>query len=323
MAREIDELDEDDDTDFDPEEETGIIGTAQIVSLPSPTAKVTNIPGRKRLQHLSPIDTENPGPPPKSPLPLSPLMITPAAPKVPFSLTPPPLQSRFRRRSPVDVPQRVEAYESSEGEQTDEQATASETPAEETLVEVPNGVAFPIEQPPPDVNEEVDSDRVSLRSNKSAKSTKSQRGERRVDMVSAARRRSLRRTEGSLRLPWRVNTTHLEHPPVPDIPQEFSPATARPPSNDSHEPIVFQQPRHPRSTLDDIEIVPREPAELRVGTTTTDDMYIMPLRDNEMKPGQKKMARRSADNIFATGAGLMGIPRTGNGPLVSSPIYSL
>ncbi|KIY67204.1 hypothetical protein CYLTODRAFT_444190 [Cylindrobasidium torrendii FP15055 ss-10] len=317
LAREIDELEEDDDTDFDPEEETGIIGTAQIVSLPSPTAQVTNIPGRQRLQHLSHIDTENPGPPPQSPLPLSPLMISPAAPKMPFSLTPPPLQSRFRRRNPVDVPQPIEACESSEGEEADEQAIASEIPAAEALVGEPDVVAFPVEQPQSNVGEEAESDRVSLRSNKSAKSTKSQRGERRVDMVSAARRRSLRRTEGSLRLPWRVNTAHIEHPPVPDIPQEFSPATARPPSNDSHEPIVFQQPRHPRSTLDDIEIVPREPAELREGNTTTDDMYIMPLRDNEMKPGQKKMARRSADNIFATGAGFMGVPRTGQSSIPS------
>ncbi|KAF5354571.1 hypothetical protein D9758_011171 [Tetrapyrgos nigripes] len=92
------------------------------------------------------------------------------------------------------------------------------------------GSAFPIS---PDVEDEDDGDAASLRSRKSAKSFGAQS---RVSAVSAARKRSLRTSMGSLRLPVRtLSLVNLQrhppvHPPVPAIPKKFSPGGALSPS---------------------------------------------------------------------------------------------
>ncbi|KAK7437370.1 hypothetical protein VKT23_018615 [Stygiomarasmius scandens] len=84
-----------------------------------------------------------------------------------------------------------------------------------------------------------DDDALSIHSKKSAKSYKSHRsfgGQSRVSVVSAARKRSLRTSMGSLRLPVRLFNPH-DNPPVPAIPKHLSPvgtASPRDPPLSSH-----------------------------------------------------------------------------------------
>ncbi|KAF8914466.1 hypothetical protein CPB85DRAFT_533683 [Mucidula mucida] len=247
LAQEMDDL-EARELGFDPDEETGVIGTAALVALPSPPATMTTIPGR--LQS-----------PPKKIRPLpAPLRSLTPPPHPPSS--PPPLYSR-----PVS----------------------------------------------PTVD---NSDRVSVHSNKSTRGA----DQSRVGMVTAARRRSLRTSMGSLRLPRKLSTraaaSHNSpqdvHPPVPEIPKEYSPQSAHPPGSLNRHSFLHMESRSPTpqprpTTLDDIEIVTREPRYQPTGTA--DDMCIMPLRDNEMDASpktKKKLARRSADNVTLAGAGIMG-----------------
>ncbi|KAF9026308.1 hypothetical protein BDZ89DRAFT_1113863 [Hymenopellis radicata] len=163
------------------------------------------------------------------------------------------------------------------------------------------------------------SDCVSVHSNKSSRSTRGT-DQRRVGMVTAARKRSLRASLGSLRLPRKLSTraaaSHNSpqdvQPPVPEIPNEYSPQSAHSPAFLNRHSFLHMgstpptpQPRP--TTLDDIEIVTREPRYQPTGTA--DDMCIMPLRDNEMDASpitKRKLARRSADNVTLAGAGIMG-----------------
>lgn len=185
--------------------------------------------------------------------------------------------------------------------------------------------AEPMADIPADVNgQEHNQDNISIRSAKSLrsarsiKSTRSHRSARgdatRSQYVSAARKRSYRASQGSLRLPAghvrkqstsRPKTPVDEHPPVPDIPLQFtspvlSASTANASSTLLHwdsrstSPVVFQHesadenvdgpppapsPRRVPANLDDISLndddvieeVPRSPARKNI---SLDDMRL-------------------------------------------------
>lgn len=151
-------------------------------------------------------------------------------------------------------------------------------------------------------------DRASIRSAKSARTRVADHS--RVEKVSAARRRSLRASMGSLRLPrsfsLRSNKSSHPPPPLPTMPKECSPVPVSPlpPSIPNALPVPFPDTTPTRRTsIEDIEIVARDPEEIR--HATTDDMCIMPLRDNEDDhASRKKLARRSIDNVTLAGASI-------------------
>ncbi|KAJ7708831.1 hypothetical protein B0H17DRAFT_1124628 [Mycena rosella] len=134
----------------------------------------------------------------------------------------------------------------------------------------------------------------SARSARSIRSAKSGRTTRttdttRVDSVSAARRRSLRTSMGSLRMPS-TKTRKGSHPPVPSLPT-ISPAASpiaapertstadsfldfsRDTSESDTDDADVLVPR--RTSIDDIEVVARTPA---VAIHTRDDIHVMPSR---------------------------------------------
>ncbi|KAK0188483.1 hypothetical protein F5146DRAFT_1002565 [Armillaria mellea] len=173
--------------------------------------------------------------------------------------------------------------------------------------------AIPVDVIPEEIMEEAEmetmksDDRASIRSAKSARIRVADHT--RVEMISAARRRSLRTSMGSLRLPrsfsLRSNKSS-RHPPLPAIPKEYSSTTSCLPSGPNVLPVPFPDATPTRRTsIEDIEIVARDPEEIR--HATTDDMCIMPLRDNEDDhASRKKLARRSIDNVTLAGASIYG-----------------
>ncbi|PBK99898.1 hypothetical protein ARMGADRAFT_1074734 [Armillaria gallica] len=174
--------------------------------------------------------------------------------------------------------------------------------------------AIPEDVIPEEITEEVEvetmkkgDDRASIRSAKSARIRVADHT--RVEMISAARRRSLRASMGSLRLPRSLSlrsNKSSRHPPLPAIPKEHSPTPSCPPPNPNALPVPFPDATPTRRTsIEDIEIVTRDPEEIR--HATTDDMCIMPLRDNEDDhASRKKLARRSTDNVTLAGASIYG-----------------
>ncbi|KAK0202416.1 hypothetical protein DFS33DRAFT_894735 [Desarmillaria ectypa] len=172
--------------------------------------------------------------------------------------------------------------------------------------------AIPEDVIPEEITEEVEvetmkksDDRASIRSAKSARTRVADHS--RVERVSAARRRSLRASMGSLRLPRSLSlrSNKSSHPPLPAIPKEYSPTPLPcPPSIPNILPVPFPDATPTRRTsIEDIEIVARDPEEIR--HATTDDMCIMPLRDNEDDHASpKKLARRSIDNVTLAGTSI-------------------
>ncbi|KAK0501708.1 hypothetical protein EDD18DRAFT_1431767 [Armillaria luteobubalina] len=171
--------------------------------------------------------------------------------------------------------------------------------------------AIPEDVIPEEITEEAEvetmtkgDDRASIRSAKSARIRIADHT--RVEMISAARRRSLRASMGSLRLPRSLSlrsNKSSRHPPLPAIPKEYSSTSS---SNPNALPVPFPDATPTRRTsIEDIEIVARVPEEIR--HATTDDMCIMPLRDNEDDhASRKKLARRSIDNVTLAGASIYG-----------------
>ncbi|TFK69115.1 hypothetical protein BDN72DRAFT_627196 [Pluteus cervinus] len=111
-------------------------------------------------------------------------------------------------------------------------------------------------------------DNVSIKSTASRKSTRSTRSISRRSTLSAARTRSHRASQNSLRLPARVKQFMEERPPVPDLPISYAPTPSLFPESNApseidgigahqyasaSDPHTYPPPR--KINLDDIEIV--------------------------------------------------------------------
>ncbi|KAJ6605842.1 hypothetical protein B0H10DRAFT_2076105 [Mycena sp. CBHHK59/15] len=130
----------------------------------------------------------------------------------------------------------------------------------------------------------------SVRSAKSGRTTRSQRtaDASRLSTVSAARRRSLRTSMGSLRLPSlksAVRRGATAHPPVPTLPPPADTASFLDfGSRDDSDAEEADEPRPRLTSIDDIEVVARAPV---VAIQTRDDIHVMPRRsvtENELHP---------------------------------------
>ncbi|KAJ6547862.1 hypothetical protein B0H10DRAFT_2130634 [Mycena sp. CBHHK59/15] len=128
----------------------------------------------------------------------------------------------------------------------------------------------------------------SVRSAKSGRTTRSQRtaDASRLSTVSAARRRSLRTSMGSLRLPSlksAVRRGATAHPPVPTLPPPADTASFLDfGSRDDSDAEEADEPRPRLTSIDDIEVVARAPV---VAIQTRDDIHVMPRRsvtENEL-----------------------------------------
>ncbi|KAJ7623676.1 hypothetical protein FB45DRAFT_926408 [Roridomyces roridus] len=143
------------------------------------------------------------------------------------------------------------------------------------------------------------SDVASVHSNHSVKSSRTQRSQRnmdRVSVVSAARRRSLRTSMGSLRMPSiKINGKGSPHPPVPALPtlsaraSPVSPSRQPPTvesfldfggrdtdeSSGAENDVEDVDPVPRRTSIEEIEVVaPRAQAPI----VTRDDIHVMPSR---------------------------------------------
>lgn len=181
--------------------------------------------------------------------------------------------------------------------------------------------------PAASIPKEVDaSDGASIRSTRSRRSHRSTRsvGTSRASMVSAARRRSVRTSLGSLRLPAR-SATREEVPPVPNVPfsHSYPPSPHATSSTRRYErPSVlhltastgnlkeareFSPKRTQPTQLEDlvIEVLPSS-QERKTAVSTMDDLHIMPLtalhEDNNIEEVPRFPHRRSMDENTLAGA---------------------
>ncbi|KAJ7089830.1 hypothetical protein B0H15DRAFT_839421 [Mycena belliarum] len=166
----------------------------------------------------------------------------------------------------------------------------------------------------------------SARSGRSVRSTKSTRANRptdtRVNSVSAARRRSLRTSLGSLRMPS-IKGRKASHPPVPSLPphsaapspvsvpsrssmaQSFLDFGSRDASDSDTEDIDVAVPR--RTSIDEIEIVARTPVWTPTAASfqTRDDLHVMPSRsatENELVAPRRSQFSLDHQHPFANEA---------------------
>ncbi|KAJ7493259.1 hypothetical protein B0H11DRAFT_2005591 [Mycena galericulata] len=170
----------------------------------------------------------------------------------------------------------------------------------------------------------------STRSGRSAKSSRTHRSQRttdasRLSTVSAARRRSLRTSMSSLRMPSIKTARKGSHPPVPSLPVASlspSPSPATPDrrstvestvesfldfggrdtdESDSEDTDVVGVPR--RTSIDDIEIVTRTPTSTpSITIQTRDDIHVMPSRsamENELVAPRRSQFSLDHQHPFA------------------------
>ncbi|KAJ8481792.1 hypothetical protein ONZ45_g15184 [Pleurotus djamor] len=133
----------------------------------------------------------------------------------------------------------------------------------------------------------------SARSMRSVRSTRSTRDSTRVSQVFAARRRSIRASLSSLRLPkLRGKSQGRGHPepqpPVPDLPPHIRPSissSTKSPFAHLPEPLTLRKDMWPRireapirGSVDDINLVPRSPKHQPPKPAAMDDIEILPGR---------------------------------------------
>jgi len=175
--------------------------------------------------------------------------------------------------------------------------------------------------PSASIPREVDSEVVSVRSTKSKRSNRSGVASR-SSMVSAARRRSVRTSMGSLRIPSRNTNRTSSVPPVPDVPQD---SHSRPPTSfhastskqrasfldlesrqSSAANLNTKEPSPSRRTrIEDIEIEAKPSTGRKRAISTMDDLHIMPLTSsevNEIEEVPRYPQRRSVDDSSLIGA---------------------
>lgn len=205
--------------------------------------------------------------------------------------------------------------------------------------------------PAASIPKEVDaSDAASIQTTRSRRSHHSTRsiGTSRASMVSAAKRRSVRTSLGSLRLPPR-NATREEIPPVPDVPHSHSyPPTPQVTS----QKIRYERPsflhlststsignlqeanklfpqQTQRTQIEDLDIDARlSPEEPKRAISTMDDLHIMPLtilqEDSIIEEVPRFPHRRSMDeNTLAGATKRMDGRTTGEGHSTTTTIPSI